>query len=65
MKDAMAFGEVLWDAIDGVPNIGGAPFSFAAHASRCDMSTALGSAVGNDALGQRAREIICLHAKRS
>lgn len=58
MKDVIAFGEVLWDVIEGVPNIGGAPFNFAAHARRCGMSTALISAIGPDDLGRRAREMI-------
>ena len=31
--DMVAFGEILWDVIDGVPHLGGAPFNFAAHAA--------------------------------
>lgn len=58
MKDIIAFGEVLWDVIDGEPNIGGAPFNFAAQASRCGLQTALVSALGRDELGRRARETI-------
>lgn len=53
--DVLAFGEVLWDVIDGVPHIGGAPFNFAAHAARLGLSCAVVSAVGNDDLGRRAR----------
>ena len=30
--DIVAFGEILWDVIDGVPHLGGAPFNFAARA---------------------------------
>ena len=56
--DVLAFGEVLWDVIEGVPHIGGAPFNFAAHAVKCGCSAALVSAVGNDDLGNRAREAI-------
>ena len=52
--DVVAFGEILWDVIDGVPHIGGAPFNFAAHAARCGMKSAIVSAVGNDELGRRA-----------
>ena len=52
--DVVAFGEILWDVIDGVPHIGGAPFNFAAHAARCGMKSAIVSAVGDDALGRRA-----------
>ena len=52
--DVIAFGEILWDVIDGVPHIGGAPFNFAAHAARCGLKSAIVSAVGDDALGRRA-----------
>ncbi len=54
MTDVIAFGEILWDIIDGVPHIGGAPFNFAAHAARCGLNSAIVSAVGNDELGRRA-----------
>jgi hypothetical protein len=40
--DIIAFGEVLWDIIEGVPNLGGAPLNFAAHAHRCGMDAAIG-----------------------
>ena len=52
--DVVAFGEILWDVIDGVPHIGGAPFNFAAHAARCGMKSSIVSAVGDDELGHRA-----------
>ena len=52
--DIVAFGEILWDVIDGVPHLGGAPFNFAAHAARCGLKSAIVSAVGDDELGQRA-----------
>jgi fructokinase len=54
MLDLVAFGEILWDVIDGVPHIGGAPFNLAAHAVRCGLSAAAVSRVGDDALGHRA-----------
>ena len=54
MTDVLAFGEILWDVIDGVPHIGGAPFNFAAHASRAGLSAAVVSCVGDDELGRRA-----------
>ena len=54
MIDVLAFGEVLWDVIDGVPHIGGAPFNLAAHASKCGLGAAIVSAVGRDELGRRA-----------
>lgn len=56
--DIISFGEVLWDIIDGVPHIGGAPFNFAAHARRNGMDAALVSAVGADELGTRTRAAI-------
>jgi len=56
--DVIAFGEVLWDIIDGVPHIGGAPFNFAAHVVKCGLSAAIVSSVGNDDLGRRAREAV-------
>lgn len=52
--DVVAFGEVLWDVIDGVPHIGGAPFNFAAHAAKCGLVSAIVSEVGDDDLGVRA-----------
>jgi len=53
-KDVVAFGEILWDVIDGVPHLGGAPFNFAAHAARLGLKTAIASAVGCDELGTKA-----------
>ncbi len=53
--EILAFGEVLWDVIDGVPHIGGAPFNFVAHAVKCGKPSALVSAIGDDELGVRAR----------
>lgn len=55
MVDVVSFGEVLWDVIDGVPHIGGAPFNFAAHIARCGLTSSLVSAVGDDELGCRAK----------
>ena len=46
--------EILWDVIDGVPHIGGAPFNFAAHAARCGLKSGIVSAIGNDGLGRDA-----------
>ncbi len=53
-KDVVAFGEILWDVIDGVPHLGGAPFNFAAHAARLGLRTAIVSSVGCDELGTKA-----------
>ena len=58
MTDMVAFGEVLWDVIEGVPHIGGAPFNFAAHVVKCGLSASIVSAVGKDDLGHRARAAV-------
>lgn len=58
MTDVLAFGEVLWDVIDGDAHIGGAPFNFAAHARLCGLRAALVSSLGLDELGARARREI-------
>ena len=57
MKDVVSFGEILWDVIEGVPHLGGAPFNFAAHCALCGLKTAMISSVGGDDLGCRAREM--------
>lgn len=54
MLELVAFGEVLWDVIDGHAHIGGAPFNLAAHAVRCGLRSAAVSSVGDDALGRAA-----------
>lgn len=54
MLDVISFGEILWDVIEGVPHIGGAPFNFAAHVAKCGLKSALVSSVGDDSLGRRA-----------
>jgi fructokinase len=52
MIDVVAFGEVLWDIIDGIPHIGGASLNFAAHVKLCGLSSGVISAVGDDKLGR-------------
>jgi len=54
MLDLVAFGEILWDVIDGQAHIGGAPFNLAAHAVRCGLRAAVVSRVGEDRLGRDA-----------
>lgn len=49
-----AFGELLWDVVEGQNLIGGAPFNFAAHAVQCGIGAAIVSALGKDNLGERA-----------
>jgi fructokinase len=56
MMDIVAFGEVLWDVINGDAHIGGASLNLAAHAVRCGLSAAVVSSVGDDALGYGALE---------
>ena len=56
MTDIVAFGEILWDIIDGVPHLGGAPFNFAAHVVKCGLTSSLISSVGNDDLGRQAKD---------
>lgn len=50
----VTIGELLWDVIDGVEHIGGAPFNFSAHAARLGHEVILLSAVGRDQRGERA-----------
>ena len=52
----LSFGEIIWDAYDGLYTIGGAPLNLAAHAALQGMDAWLASAVGNDDLGARATE---------
>lgn len=50
---AIAFGEVLWDIIEGEPHLGGAPFNLAAHLAKMGAEAHFVSAVGSDELGER------------
>ncbi len=54
--NALSFGELLWDIIDGTPYIGGAPFNLAAHLARMGAGVSMITAVGDDELGRRALE---------
>jgi len=49
--NVLSFGEILWDKIEDVYHLGGAPLNFAAHFVKCGGSAAIFSAVGNDRLG--------------
>lgn len=54
----IAFGEILFDVIDEIPHLGGAPLNFAAHLAKCGWESYMYSCVGQDVLGSRAlREI--------
>lgn len=52
----VAVGEILWDFLPDGPRLGGAPFNVVAHAARLGRASIIVSAVGRDALGDRARE---------
>lgn len=51
---ALVFGEILWDVINGVEYLGGAPLNFAAHFTKCGGKAAIVSAVGDDNRGWQA-----------
>ncbi len=50
----LAFGEVLWDIIEGKEHIGGAPFNCAAHLAQMGTEAAIVSSVGRDERGEKA-----------
>ncbi len=54
----VAFGEIIWDIYPDERCIGGAPLNFAAHAAQQGAESLLISAVGDDALGETAREAL-------
>lgn len=52
---ALSFGEILWDVIGDIEHLGGASFNLAAHLSRLGNETAIVSAVGVDARGDKIK----------
>ncbi|MFO7731581.1 MAG: PfkB family carbohydrate kinase [Spirochaetia bacterium] len=54
----LAFGEVLWDIINGKEYIGGAPFNLASHLAQMGAESAMVSAVGDDERGVRALQSV-------
>lgn len=50
----LAIGELLWDLLPTGPRLGGAPFNAVAHLAALGHPAALVTAVGADALGDRA-----------
>jgi fructokinase len=56
MARVVAFGEALWDLLPEGPVLGGAPLNFAFRAGSFGHRAAMASALGNDALGERALE---------
>lgn len=57
----LCFGEILFDHIEGVHYLGGAPTNFAGHSAKLGARTYLISAVGDDELGRRAVREIAAH----
>lgn len=49
----LAVGEVLFDVIDGIHRLGGAPFNVAAHMARLGNKGYILSAIGEDELGDQ------------
>jgi fructokinase len=54
----LAFGEILWDIIEDVPHLGGAPLNFVAHLAKYGADTSILSRLGRDTLGTNAFEKI-------
>ncbi|MFP4180350.1 MAG: carbohydrate kinase family protein [Spirochaetaceae bacterium] len=54
--NALSFGEILWDVIEGKEHIGGAPFNLASHLAMMGADSAIISAVGDDKRGKKALE---------
>ena len=52
--EAVSFGEIVFDLFEGEAHLGGAPLNFAFYLRQLGVSVALVSAVGSDALGDRA-----------
>ncbi len=52
----LSFGEILWDVFPTEKKIGGAPFNFAAHASKLGAESYIVSSVGSDENGKSAIE---------
>lgn len=56
--NALVFGEILWDIIEGNHHLGGAPLNFAAHLKKCGEASTIISALGNDTLGEKALALV-------
>ncbi len=54
----LSVGEILWDVFGQSEHLGGAPLNFAAHARKLGHEVFPVSAVGDDARGHRALELI-------
>ena len=51
----LAFGEILWDIIDGSDHLGGAPLNFAAHSVKSGATSFIISKLGADDFGLEAK----------
>lgn len=54
----LSVGEILWDVIGQSEHLGGAPLNFAAHAQKLGHEVFPLSAIGDDARGHRALELL-------
>jgi fructokinase len=54
----LALGEILWDLFEDGRRLGGAPLNFGAHARELGHAVSLISALGTDALGTEAANLI-------
>jgi len=55
-RSLIAFGEILWDCLPSGIFLGGAPLNVAYHSRKLGFASAVWSALGDDFLGQEARE---------
>jgi len=53
---ALSFGEVLWDVIDNVEHLGGAPFNLAAHLAQLGCESYAITRIGDDKRGRKISE---------
>lgn len=56
--NALVFGEILWDIIEGEHHLGGAPLNFAAHVRKCGQASCIISCLGKDELGDKALQMV-------
>ena len=50
----LSYGEIIFDVVEGVPFLGGAPLNFAWFVNQLGGESTLASAVGSDDLGSQA-----------
>lgn len=54
----VSIGELVWDMLPSGPQFGGAPINFAYYANKSGADSRIITAVGNDELGNKAKEIL-------